>query len=591
MTRVSAAIVAFFATLISSGAFASSQEIKEASPFLDAYVESIKAEHQLMVALLSKEESRLESLQQLQATGSASWLETRQQKLTVDQQKTACETYARFSSFAAELDDLAVPDQWNQEAIGKLPFTDLMLSSKRHEGQPLDLDELSKHYRSLITEQKTSHDKVELELNSLLATDPWRSGFAIRLRVAAAELNALQTQANLLKTFRSMSDVGSNETPEFNRHLSDADLTKSICKQCEAHVKLIDHSLKTESIRHQKLVELQQQAIGSQRDIDAVDQRRKTLASTKQIQTSVMAYLQDIEGASPAFTNESEIFEVTAQADTFNTWTEIRNQFSQLEATAQHRTAQLQKEMLVEVLQRLEIAASKIPATLYGDQLSNSLMAGQQAELQNYRRKIEFAELQMQLATARLESLQRHRISNTYVVAIDENVAAETEIRLSLRAATIPLTSQTLLSGFVAPSHEANSSRKPSSIDAFRSYVGFGSYSSFPTRFGNLYSGYQAVQLVDNSYPLRLSSTNRLSLRAPNTSSSFASRGSRNSLFPKYDYGSTYLRSRSLPTFNRPYQNGILRSEYRRFQTPGQPPWLFPGSPGNFRTSTFRYNW
>ena len=588
MTRVSTAIVVLFLTLFSTSAFAWSEEVVDTKPFLDAYIDAVKAEHQLMMTLLTKEQSRLESLQQLRVGGHASWLETRKQQLNFDQQATACEMYGRFSRLVEDLHDVEIPGQWNRHTIGKLPFTDLMLSSERHDGESFDVDELAENYRSLVVEQTSARDKIEFELNSLVATDPWRKGYAMRLQVANSHLKASQAQARLLDQFRLMSDDdGLAGMEKFSNTLSDSNLVKSICSQCEAHVKLIEHSLQTESSRHNKLVELKNLGIGSQRDIDAVAQRRKELSTVKQMQSSVMAYLNEIAEAPAVDQIENEVFASTN--DTGNPWEEIRNQFLQLEANAQYEVAKLEKAMLVEVLQRLEGAAARNLATVHGGHLSSSLATGQQTELQNYRHKIEYAELQMQLAKTRLESLKQHRISNTYVVAIDRQ-SADSDVQLSLRAAAIPMGSKAMLSGFLTTNGKTNSNAESKSVDAFLPHAGFGSYSSCPIRFGNLTTGYQSVQLFDNSRPLHFSSPNPLSLRS-NSALSYPSRSSRKSLFPKYNYGSTYLRPRSLPTFHRPYQNGVLQPQYRQFLTPGQPPWLFPGSTSNFRTSIFRYDW
>ena len=224
----------------------------------------------------------------------------------------------------------------------------------------------------------------------------------MRIQVANSHLKASQAQARLLDQFRLMSDDdGLAGMEKFSNTLSDSNLVKSICSQCEAHVKLIEHSLQTESSRHNKLVELKSLGIGSQRDIDAVAQRRKELSTVKQMQSSVMAYLNEIAEAPAVDQIENEVFASTN--DTGNPWEEIRNQFLKLEANAQYEVAKLEKAMLVEVLQRLEGAAARNLATVHGGHLSSSLATGQQTELQNYRHKIEYAELQMQLAKTRLE--------------------------------------------------------------------------------------------------------------------------------------------------------------------------------------------
>jgi len=582
MTRASAVLVAFFVTLSSSWGFASAEHVVEDKPFSEAYVDAVKAEHQLMLTLLTKEKSRLESLQELRSGGHASWLEVRKQQLNFDQQRTACEMFGRFGKFVDNLENLAAPQHWNRQTIGKMPFTDLMLSSQQHDKEQLDVDQLWQDYQTMIAQQRAARDKLEFELNSLTASDPWRKGYRMRLQVATAELKASQAEALLLDKFRSLDrNHDLPETTEFASTLTDSNLAKSICSQCEAHVKLIEHSLESESLRHSKLIELQKLGVGSQRDIDAVSQRRDELAMMKQLQTSVMKYLHEIE-EEPAVASEINLDPAMQN----NAWEEIRNQFSQLEATAQYEAAKLEKEMLTEVLHRLEGAAANNSATLTGNHLSASLAAGQNAELQNYRNRIKSVDLQMQLALTRQHSLQQHRLTNTYVVAMKENPSADSELQISLRAAT-PLGSKAMLSGFLTTSPKAT----PSANVLFLSHVGFGSYSSCPTRFGNLYTGYQSVQLLDNSRLLPLSSPDRLSLKSPFSRSSLnltPNRSSNSALFTKRDFGSTYLYRRSLPTFRRPYQNGILRPEYRKFLTPGQPPWLFPGSPANFGASPFR---
>lgn len=588
MTRVSAVLVAFSLTLFSNWASVSAEQVVESKPFQEAYLDAIKAEHQLLLAQLTKEKSRLATLQELRNEGHASWLEMRHQQLNFDQQKTAVEMYGRFGRYVEQQENLAAPSQWKRLTIGQLPFTDLMLSSKQHDDQPLDLAQLATDYRSLIAEQQAARDKLEFELNSLTATDPWRKGYNLRLQVANSELKASQAQARLLDTFRQQHlNDGLQDDMNFASKLTDSKLAKSICDQCEVHIKLIDHSLQSESLRLGKLVELQKLGGGSQRDIDAATEHRNELSSMKQMHTSVMNYLHEIAEEPAVDENANDNF--VAEVGSRNTWEEIRNQFFQLEAQAQYKVAKLEKEMQVEILQRLQTAAASNAATSHGGQLSASLAAGQQAELQNHQRKIEFADLQMQLAITRQHSLQQHRLSNTYVVAINDNNLIDKGPSLSLSAAKLTTGPSALLSGFVTSPVKANLSSTSKGRSAFLSHAGFGSFSSIPTRFGSLHSGFRSARFFNS--PLHLNSSIPLSLRtsrSPLSTTSLGSRSSNSALFPKRNFGSTFLYKRSLPTFHRPYQNGNLKLEYRRFLTPGQTPFLFPGSPSNFRKSPFR---
>ena len=57
--------------------------------------------------------------------------------------------------------------------------------------------------------------------------------------------------------------------------------------------------------------------------------------------------------------------------------------------------------------------------------------------------------------------------------------------------------------------------------------------------------------------------------------------GDYQNLFGRSNFGPSLYRG----SFHRAYPFGILRSDLRRFSTPGQAPWLFPGSSTNLRSS------
>lgn len=591
MTRVSISFaILLFAVSIHSPNVQASPPANE-QPFSTAYLDAVNAELELMTVVLEKEERRLEAMQRLFQHGHASWLEVRQQQLAFDQQAVTCEAYWRFGAFVKEQTELESPRQWVNPNIGKLPFTDLLLMSKAKGLVHIDINELLESHQLLINDQKSISEKIEKETNALAANDSWKAAYEIRLRVAKSELKAAQARYRLLENFQASHDgesTGSSDTEKsYPATLASQDLINSLRHQCDAHIRLVDYCLEQETTRLEKLNELDALGIASKRDMEIVSGRRSQLLGLKNLQESVATYVQQIGDESSDAQDETTKSELTN--DSSNSWDRIQNQFCQLESTAQQHIAKLEKEMLVEVLQRLEKAAARNVATNQNaNQFSTTLAAGQQAELQNYRRKIKLADLQMELATARLHTLRQHEMSGTYFVAIKPNAKRDGNAP-SLHAALVQ--PNAMLGLLLTASGESSTSISSASVRAFLPHAGFGSYSSCPTQFRNLYSNYRSVPLADFSRPLQLSSRSSGSIaRSKSILSLKKSRGLSSSLSPRRHYSSTYSRNRSLQTFDRVYQNGILRSEYRQFLTPGQPPWLFPGSSSNLRVNQLRTN-
>jgi hypothetical protein len=72
----------------------------------------------------------------------------------------------------------------------------------------------------------------------------------------------------------------------------------------------------------------------------------------------------------------------------------------------------------------------------------------------------------------------------------------------------------------------------------------------------------------------------------PNSNRSIAAPSLYNSPYATDGYRRNQVKS--IRNFERAYPFGILRSDLRRFATPGQPPWYIPGSPNNLRYNQLR---
>ena len=575
IAKISVSIATAITLLICSST-ATWAEDSQAVSFRNAYLKSVTAQKDLVAAEMEKAKARQQALQELLGHGQASWLEVRKQKLAVDQQAAIVAAYGEFCEFVDGTSSMTIPEQWFVAGQGKLPFTELMLVQRSFESGDAGAEKaVAENLQLQLQDRLLEHQKLESAFHSLSQSDPWKQGYMHRVNVAARAVDAIESDLGLLNLANSISPEQVDRSQNVSGHSNSPGLVKAMMAQAEMHARLIDHCLEMEQSRLTKLEQLASQGAASRRDVETVARQKAELGALKQLQENVVASLGEAGTASVSGANS-------------NQWEEVRNRFSQCEAMAQGQITRLEKEMLLEVLQKLEMAAVN---NRFGQQsrLSSSLAKGQQAELENYRQKVKLADLKNQLADARLHSLEAQWNAGVFAISINGKANKSADQLWSVSAVATP--GKLVESLLVSHVGGENTSAASSSFDAILPYVNFGSRLSSPTRFEGLRSDYRPIHLVDFSRPISFSYRPVSRQFSGLPKSNFKPIGStRYSSSRKSSRAYSPRNSKPLPTFGRAYYNGILRSEFRSSITPGQPPWYFPGSPANLRYNTFQFH-
>ena len=570
----------------------------EPNQVAEVYLTVLRAERELVATQLKQESERLDALKGLRKRGHASWLEVRKQRLKTDQIAASQNAYDDFLiEIESRLLTLTPVHCMSDSGLERLAFTELFIESPGEKLQVKlnDLAETRRQYQEAISQKVTLIEKLKRQTQSLAEDDPWKRGFQNRLAVAEQELEVVKANLRLTELFDCYPTESSQSytaSGNWERKSKSCPLTsvpelvkQSLQRHCQLHGELLSEILEVERERLEKLKFLKAKGMVTQRDFKSILNRVSELNSAIQSQFSIAATLNSLFETTESERNTQtnvDLADLTKDGN-LKTWQDVTNRFSAYEARAQFRTAQLEKEMLNQVLERLEEAWTRASSLDPGRPgFSNSLRIGQQEEIGNYRRKIRLADLQSQLAFARLQALLSQNSQNCYSVSL-------------------PLKNQTEITNWIyalSPYH-LMSINLDSGINAAKSawklnrHLEYGLWSNYPTRFQNLDSSYRPLKLNDFSRPIRLSYRSPLSRRSDRTSTYLTNRTANylrsNSHSNRRDYGSVHSpQRRSLRTFERAYQNGIIKSEYRRFLNPGQPPWYLPGSPTNLSTNQLR---
>ena len=275
--------------------------------------------------------------------------------------------------------------------------------------------------------------------------------------------------------------------------------------------------------------------------------------------------------------------------------TEIRCQFDLLEARFQKASAGLELAMLNEIYGRLEIAAAKTAANFRAasvhapDQFGGSLAKGQQAEMENYRRKIRMMEMEIQLAESRIDVVELQKNSAPLYARLTERPS-------SGFAWVFPAPQDSLIS-MLSVSHTKTLSPQPgNTLSALPSKLLDRSFGLFPSHFVGHGFNRRPIQL--SHFHLTQNYRSPVSLSLSRSSLGFSSRSlKKRSSFNRHGlssfrFGSSVGRSssyyRGLSTFGRAYQYGVIRPDLRPFLRVGQVPWYFPGSASNLRLQQLR---
>ena len=561
------------------------------SPFAVAAEQPIPTQYQPYVALLQAQKQlhnaqyhsaahRLRSLESLMAEGHASWLEVRRQQLAATNLLAKTNTYNEYVDLVQLV--LANSDgEIHQDPAwydGQLFFTDMHIRT----GNSIQLE--ADHTDVLIEQLNVDVAKQNQQIAKLAASaSNGHQAIQHRLNVANCELAVTQARIVWLQGLDSTSQENVSHPVSLagSPAVGKSKLTSAAVAQCTAHTAIIEHLATMEKERLGKVRELKAMAMASQQDIDLLENKISQLKSMEEGQLAISRFLE---------TNETQF---VSQQTSSSTVAKLRGSFQKCEAKFQLQSSTNEQQFLSEILNRLELAAQRSATVYLGSTtgLGRTLRIGQQNELKAYRDKIRLAELKSKLAQCRLE-----------VIKLQEEQGFSSEFVV---APVKPVDDLIMAVGSLSLTHFLSVSKSPELL--LESMVHRKPVGSLPTLFHDFNINYRPTQLTNSSRsfsssyrPSRpRSAASSLGLgnrshvwthqhgsgiRSRNKVSSFSQYGT--SLYS----GSRYSSSRFGPASTRTYPFGALDSRLRPFQPAGYPPWLLPGSPGNFRGSNF-YSW
>lgn len=559
-----------------------------------SYLRVLNAFDDRLGAELALERYRLGQLQGLLQRGHASWLETRKQQLKVDQLAAECAGYTGFVASLCETDRFEQLTGMPELNPAVLQFTDLVFHDPDDSlgDSENELDQLLSLVARQLDQRQMERDQLQRDTNALSTDDPWKAHFQLRLEVANAKVRYLESRIELLRQQRSAlgerpgSAEATDEAGDSRNVLlcPSIDRLKFAAEQCAMHGQLITYRLEIERNRLVNLEQLRQNGMGSHRDLQLVQQNVDRLAQLLDRQHSVARWLNTCISKSSMPGNK-----LTALANSAcpaSNWLQIKKSFAKFEAQYQRRSAELETEMLQEILARLEAAVDASDAvdleTPAG--MARTLAKVRQNELRTYRQRIQFGKLKIQLAVARMNSLSHQSEADTDELQIEMKATAPALLRPILASVSLSVPGSNSASLLFASGRSNDSSMSvshPADIAslAIRENPGF-----FPTQFREIDGDYLAVKLIDHHRLLRLRYRSPVYSLNSGSPLRFDASAGRLPIGPPRSFAPVDSRdSRSGKLFDRVYYNGIIRSELRPFLNPGQPPWYLPGSPTNLR--------
>lgn len=547
-----------------------------ASPVVNSYIKTLEAQHLLMKTVAAREYSKHASLEELHGNGHATWMEMRQQQLRSSVLQARAKSFGEFvavSKTAAQQSKISTEDIVGRQR-GTIWFTDLAVvfpENRTTTNYLLPLQNLlAQTDQLLVIKRKEIHERNETRKADQHPSVKRRA--TIQEKVLLAQEELLATRCSLLRQIAQHWNKTESQDRQTKRTKTDYGVPnlatfQTIKKQCETHGQLIDHMIKRESSRLLELEKLVSQNMASDSEVTVVANRIESLHERAKKHEVVLAILDKQIQA----TVDSETVKSNDTKRNFD----LNLQFILAEAKGHRSTAKLEREMWKEVLIRLETIHAKLPG-------NSTFAKARTNEIAFYQWKVELSELQEQLAESRMSFcvIQKGAKPAAILAMPSTSVARVPNSDFMFASYVTEKLSDTSSWQSLAKINSEVTSPISFSGDLIeRSPLGLP-----PLYFRDLDPSYRPVSLVDHRRPLRLTrdqGDNLWKLKRKMTPSILGT---------KHDYGTVYSPNRkSLPRFDQPYQNGIIRPEYRRYLTPGQVPWQFPGSPNNLRLKTFRF--
>lgn len=550
------------------------------------YLNNLQQQEQVLVAQQAIEEHRFTALNQLHQRGHASWLEQREQRLKLEESK-AC--VRAFQGYAADVKKLQQEFPSLAEAqfyFGNLKFTDVHVASADHAIEA-DLTRLRKQQ----AETQQESNRLEKATLGLPSNDPWKQQYFLRWDLENKKAKWLASQIKLHE-FQIESTPKTDRPADESRFVArepSSDLKDAASNQIAIQQRLIQHLLQFENQRIAVLREMENRGTGNRADTDIVATHLEELQLREEEQEFV-ATLFAKPSEKSNYVKSSSTLSVVSNNDVSR---QLQESFARGESSYQYQVASLRKQMLSEVLGRMLKISQPIQTEPDYSGLSKSISEANQQEIANYRWRIQLMDLEMKLAKARQNTLTSAK--GTFVV-LDDNWRDSRQETVRQPAGNLPLIgllgrpllNHLLVADAAALSDARTIDLRPLTIGLNKFPVG--SFSSNdrlfrPVKLSSTFQSYRPKYRNRRGRSSSASSSLKLdSFRRYTNSSRYRS---------NFDYSNRYSRSHLSyqgRQFARAYPFGSLDSSLHRFTTPGQPPWLLPGSPTNLRKQQLRTN-
>ena len=547
------------------------------------YLNNLQQQEQVLVAQQAIEEHRFTALKQLHQRGHASWLEQRKQGLKLEESKACVLAFQGYVADTKKLQQEFASLAEAQFYFGNLKFTDVHVATSDHDFEA-DLNRLRKQQAE--TQQESNRlEKVTLGLPS---NDTWKRQYFLRWDLENKKAKWLASQIRLHEFQIESTPTADRQEDEtrFAAQEPSSELKDAVSTQIAIQQQLTQHLLQFENQRIAVLREMENSGTGNRADTNVVATHLEELELRGNEQEFVASLFEQPAGKSN-YVKKRSTLSVVSDSDVSR---QLQEKFARGESSYQYQVASLRKQMLSEVLGRLLEIDQPTQAEPDYSSLSNSIHEASKQEIANYRWRIQLMELEMKLAKARENTLNAAK--GMFVVLDDswQDSRQETVRQSAENLPLIGLLGRPLLSQWlVADAAMLNDAR---SIDLRPLTIGL---NKFPV--GGFRSNDRLFRPVTLSDTFQ---TYRPKYRSRSRSSSASSNFNRSRRYTNssryrgaYDYSNRYSHSRHSYRGRqsaRAYPFGNLDSSLRSFITPGQSPWLLPGSQTNLRTQQLRTN-
>ena len=609
---------------------------------IDSYRSVCQAQVQVASCQKQLKAFRFEAIQQLYRDGNASWLESQKSKLAHQQEIVRHSYIEEFHLFvdqvAKEIKGLGSNEHRFSAIKVFLPGSNRMVGWV--DGLQLD---------GQVNEVQLGDVKSEISLriNQLAsaksklggATDPqWHKKMKLNASLAEARLKLSQAKFEYLtnlvaqqsKQPQHLKSVKRTLRPEYDQGLlSIVRQIAAVEAAADGDIQRLSLQLQREQERLDSLGKLAKEGYATDAEIQNFQKRVADLesaVSNRRVDQENLATVAQLQGPLDSLPGEFKSYQSVSDwpAEVFANTNQIQYLIEQRRACyiqkAKLEIALLQLNLNQTILKKLEQSFAKFESKQGSGsaKMVRLLSDGQKKEINSYAWKVEALKSDIRAAEEKVQilTLEESRflkqvsLTNSLPDLVDESIESDV-VNIEMNVA--------LLNTFLWQPKRPTSSNAGSNkqlrfgyvesniIDHIGIDVGLVMLQTcgYPLgRFEDDDELLRPVQLIDYSNRMSYSPSRSYRLQVgPNYSGTLYTNDHRyarsvtsnriiaapslyNSPYATDAYRQNQIES---PRFHfHVYPFGILRSDYRRFATPGQPPWLLPGSPNNLRYNQLR---